>query len=415
MRNKNNFHRAFITLPLILCFGLTIFGQDTSGDPAAAQDLSGDPAAAQNLSGNATAVSNEIMIQAHAGASLLAPENTLAAFTEAENLGADGIETDVRMTKDHELVVHHDDSIGQTSDGQGNISEMTLEELKALDFGSWFGSGFEGEQILTLEECLEAAKELSFDVVNLELKPVPAGGEDGDEEGESRIYVEAAADAIRHSGYAEHILITSFDRRLLKALKEYAPEIPVGILTVPDLFFLTLFNVSKHLPADKPPEDFETEDLQDVPGMVSMLLKGFGAKGRSPEETLLEVIRGVAAAVPSGTTYNDLKAMIEEQADIVQYVESLDLPVEYVSCHYNSLSKELMEAMHKDQIGVFAWTPDRKTDLQKTIAFAPEGIITNHPASARRSWDREQKDFLTLDFSCPCYYNASGHRRVDYS
>jgi len=377
MHNKKIFnrviHSVFITVPVIICFGLTICGQDMSGEPAAAQTLSGFEETGRK----------ETVIQAHAGAWLLAPENTLSAFRGAEKLGADGIETDVRMTKDHELVVHHDDSIGQTSDGQGNISEMTLEELKALDFGSWFDPAFEGEQILTLEECLAAAKELSFDVVNLELKPVPDNSEGSGKDEESRIYVEAAADAILQSGYTEHIMVTSFDRRLLKAMKEYAPQIPVGILTVPDLSFLTVFNVSKHLPADKPLEDYEAEDLQDVPGMVSMLLKGFGAKGRSPEETLLEVIRGAAAAVPPGSTYNDLKEMIEEQADIIGYVDGLDFPVDYVSCHYNSLSKELMEAMHEEQIGVFAWTPDRKTDLQKTIAFAPDGIITNHPASAQ--------------------------------
>ena len=124
------------------------------------------------LAGDADFSAQKTMIQAHAGASQLAPENTLAAFRAAKAAGADGFETDVRMTKDQCLVINHDDSIDLTSDGQGNISDMTLAELKQLDFGAWFGPEFEGERILTLEECLSAAKDLDFEIVNLELKPV---------------------------------------------------------------------------------------------------------------------------------------------------------------------------------------------------------------------------------------------------
>ena len=137
-------------------------------------------AAQSVLAGDADFSAQKTMIQAHAGASQLAPENTLAAFRAAKAAGADGFETDVRMTKDQCLVIHHDDSIDLTSDGQGNISDMTLAELKQLDFGAWFGPEFEGERILTLEECLSAAKDLDFEIVNLELKPVVINSEDGE-------------------------------------------------------------------------------------------------------------------------------------------------------------------------------------------------------------------------------------------
>ena len=165
-------------------------------------------------------------------------------------------------------------------------------------------------------------------------------------------------------------------------LKEYMPEIPVGIITVPDMSFLTMFNLSQYLPAEKPLAEYELEDVKGVPGMVSMILKGFGAKGRSPEDTLLEAVHAVAAATPSGTTYSELKEMLQQEADIASFVESLDFPLEYVVCHYNSLSEDLLEAMHKQGKGVMAWTPDEDKDLAKVLTFSPDGIITNRPDAA---------------------------------
>lgn len=86
---------------------------------------------------------------AHRGASGYAPENTLAAFDKAIELGADMIETDVRQTKDGHLVLFHDPSVKRTTNGQGLVSELTLAELKALDAGSWFGREFAGQRIPT--------------------------------------------------------------------------------------------------------------------------------------------------------------------------------------------------------------------------------------------------------------------------
>ena len=105
-------------------------------------------------------------------------------------------------------------------------------------------------------------------------------------------------------------MVTSFDGQLLKKFKECAPDAAVGILTVPDLSFLSMFNLSQYLPADKALADYELEDVKEVPGMISMILKSFGAKGRTPAETILEVVAGIAAVTPPGTTWKDLKAVI---------------------------------------------------------------------------------------------------------
>ncbi len=325
---------------------------------------------------------SRVVIMAHAGGAYAAPENTLASFRRAREAGANGLETDVRMTKDRCLVLHHDDSIELTSDGEGKISEMTLEELKALDFGAWFSPEYEGERIPTLEECLEEAEELGFEVVNLELKAVSSNPADGEISEDNQIYVQETADAVLQSGFADHVMVTSFDRVLLKAMKEYAPDIPAGIVTIPDMTFLSMFDLTQFIPADKPLQDFEADDVKHFPEMLLSILKGFGANGGTPEETLLELVHGIAAATPPGTTYNELIELLAEEADVAAYVKNLDFPTDYVICHYDSLSEELMEEMHKENIQVMAWTPDKEYDLKKVLALFPDGVVTNRPETA---------------------------------
>lgn len=92
-------------------------------------------------------------VVAHRGASAEAPEHTLAAYELALNQGADGLECDVRLTADHELVCIHDRTVDRTSDGTGIVSEMTLAQLRELDFGSWHPSGTPAT-VLTLAELL---------------------------------------------------------------------------------------------------------------------------------------------------------------------------------------------------------------------------------------------------------------------
>ena len=94
-------------------------------------------------------------ICAHRGAMDTHPENTLAAFKEAVRLGAHMIEFDVRMSSDGHLLILHDETVDRTSNGQGKISELSLEELRQLDAGSWKSEKFSGEKIPTLKETLE--------------------------------------------------------------------------------------------------------------------------------------------------------------------------------------------------------------------------------------------------------------------
>ena len=79
-------------------------------------------------------------VVAHRGASADRPEHTLAAYQLALEEGADGVECDVRLTRDGHLVCVHDRRIDRTSTGTGLVSEMTLAQLRKLDYGSWHGS-----------------------------------------------------------------------------------------------------------------------------------------------------------------------------------------------------------------------------------------------------------------------------------
>lgn len=91
---------------------------------------------------------------AHRGASGYAPENTMAAFERALALKADGIETDVRASKDGMLVLIHDQRIDRTTDREGLVADMTLAELRRLDAGGSYSPRFAGERIPTLDELL---------------------------------------------------------------------------------------------------------------------------------------------------------------------------------------------------------------------------------------------------------------------
>ncbi len=94
-------------------------------------------------------------ICAYRGASNSHPENTRAAFREAICLGAHMIEMDVCFTKDRQLVLMYDVTVDRTTNGSGTIADLTLEEIKRLDAGSWKASQFEGEKVSTLKEVLQ--------------------------------------------------------------------------------------------------------------------------------------------------------------------------------------------------------------------------------------------------------------------
>ncbi len=109
------------------------------------------------------------LIFAHRGASKKAPENTMAAFELAYQMGADGIETDVQLTKDQIPVLIHDETLRRTTNGTGFVQDYTFNELQKLDAGSWHSKSYQNERIPSLEAFLKWSKDKEIQL-NIELK-----------------------------------------------------------------------------------------------------------------------------------------------------------------------------------------------------------------------------------------------------
>ncbi len=159
------------------------------------------------------------MIQAHRGASADAPENTMEAFRLAVDIAADGIELDVHLTKDGEVVVIHDDTIDRTSNGTGKVSDMTLEELRRFDYSNGM-KGFSGVHIPTLREVYELVAPTKL-FVNVELK---AG-----ELPEPELIAKLAA-LEEEFGMKDRLIYSSFNHYSLLMLKERLPHAKTALL-----------------------------------------------------------------------------------------------------------------------------------------------------------------------------------------
>lgn len=112
-----------------------------------------------------------VQIYAHRGSSGTHPENTLPAFAEAVRVGSDGIELDVHLSADGQIVVMHDEEVDRTTNGKGLLREKTLEEIKKLNAGSWFSKDFSAAKVPTLKEVLNLLLQKNYrGVLMIELK-----------------------------------------------------------------------------------------------------------------------------------------------------------------------------------------------------------------------------------------------------
>lgn len=168
---------------------------------------------------------------AHRGASKKAPQNTIPAFLQAIKDGADGFENDVHTTKDGFLVVCHNHDIDETSDGTGAIDELTLEELRRFDFGSYFSEEFAGTKIPTIEEFLDLCGGLS--VINIEIKAPKKPGTD---------IVRKVIQKAKDFGLFDKLLISCFNKDILTECKEVDPKTRTGILYSTDSPYTELYD-----------------------------------------------------------------------------------------------------------------------------------------------------------------------------
>ncbi|WP_068773585.1 glycerophosphodiester phosphodiesterase [Paenibacillus sp. FJAT-26967] len=154
---------------------------------------------------------------AHRGASGEAPENTLAAFKLGLEQGCGAYELDVHLSKDGQIVVIHDATIDRTTNGTGAVNEMTVEELKAFDAGSWFSETYTGERLPLLEEVFAMTPEDI--IINIEIK------------GSYNKQLEPIlVELLRKTNRVDTVVISSFDWKSLQLIKELEPQIKVGLL-----------------------------------------------------------------------------------------------------------------------------------------------------------------------------------------
>lgn len=159
---------------------------------------------------------------AHRGASGHAPENTVAAFRKAAELGARWVEFDVKLTGCGCPILMHDDGLARTTGVDRAVRETSLARIKTLDAGSWFAPEFAGEAVPTLEEAVDALVEFDLSA-NVEIKPCPGREvETGRVVGE---WLKALWPAKRPLP-----LVSSFSSPALAACAAVAPQLPRGLL-----------------------------------------------------------------------------------------------------------------------------------------------------------------------------------------
>ena len=266
---------------------------------------------------------NKIRIMAHRGASFHAPENTKAEFLKAYDLKADGIETDLQLTADEEIVIHHNYYIDNTSDGKGAIFLKTLKELKQYDFGSYKGEEFEGERILTLSELLPILKDMK--VINLELKSHLDKSVD---------FAGKVLSIVQKSGLADRVIYSSFDADLLGQLKKKDSTCRVGLLTF--------------------------------------------------QEKMQGLLREFSATFAAKYPVSDVKAVLEKAGEshtLIQIVDSLPYRPDYLHPDYHSVleNPDLVKEMHNRGIGVNPYTCDSAEEMERLVLAGCDGIITNRP------------------------------------
>ena len=163
--------------------------------------------------------SGRILLGGHRGNADECPENTLASFRSAIDLGVDVIECDVHRTEDGALAVIHDHLLDRTTNGSGLVRDCTMAELKQFDAGSWKDPRFAGERIPTLDEVLAVARGRAGVAIEIKNLPLPYPGIE-----------EAVVAAVRKADMVTDVVVISFDHRSIKRIGELEPEILTGVL-----------------------------------------------------------------------------------------------------------------------------------------------------------------------------------------
>lgn len=170
-----------------------------------------------------TAINITPPVIAHRGASAYAPENTLAAFTKAAQLGVKWIEFDVMQAACGEAIIFHDDTLERTTNGAGEPSDYHFQTLAALDAGRWFDLRFASEKIPSLHQVIDFLINTNMNA-NVEIKSMPG------KEAQliKRVFQELSQSEL--GIVTPRLLFSSFSLDALKLLRQYAPSCYLGML-----------------------------------------------------------------------------------------------------------------------------------------------------------------------------------------
>lgn len=160
----------------------------------------------------------KVQITAHRGGKGIAPENTIPAFLKSIEQKVDFVELDVRLTKDNELVVFHDENAKRVTGKNRKIKDMTLEEIKSLDAGSFFSKEYEGTQIPTLEEVVNVCKDKVK--LNIEIK----------KQNKNENIEEKVINIVKKYNIQNQCVITCLNYEVLQNIKKLDNSIKVGYL-----------------------------------------------------------------------------------------------------------------------------------------------------------------------------------------
>ncbi len=159
----------------------------------------------------------------HRGAAASAPENTLAGFRRAAEIGVPWVEFDVQLSGDGQCMVFHDDKLDRTTDGSGSVDDTHYKDIRGLDAGAWFAPQFAGERVSLLSEVLTLLLDLGIRP-DIEIKP------NGGREAETAQAALTEAAALWPADQPPP-LVTSFRHDCLMVAREIVPHWPRGLLT----------------------------------------------------------------------------------------------------------------------------------------------------------------------------------------
>lgn len=294
------------------------------------------------------AIAGDLNVIGHRGAAGLIPENTLAGFKKAMELGVDTIELDVRLTSDNEAVIYHDTKLNpaHTRDANGKwikkkhfIKDLTLSEVQSYDVGkldrrSGYAQKYkgqkvvEGERIPTLREVIQLVKgtnDKTHLFIEMKFSPLKANETKSREE-----ISNVVAKIIKDENIAERVTVISFDWKILMYFQKIMPEVPTGYVTR----------------AKQGRDNIQKNKAGASPWMGGLDIDNFGS---IPE-----------AVKSAGGSYW-----------IVNY--------RHATGHERKITSKIVEKAHAIGIKVILWLPDTKSAMKKLIKIGADGIITNRP------------------------------------